>query len=379
MNPLQLGRSLALALAILTTVASTGSTQDLASLQRAMNSGEDRELDWSLTELFRIGPVIDGPAAFFRVFPWTIATDPDGRIYVLDVGDHRIAVFDRDGRHLRDIGRRGGGPGEFLRPVGLAVGADGVITVADEGKPGAVRFGTDGRVLEQRRLTLRLGPIGVTSHGLLVGERSGSDVYRLVLIADNDTTVLAETTEPGIVRFPDCPVGVPGRPFFAQTVRWATGSGAVVLNASAAYELSVYSGVEEIVRISRNIPAIEIEKRAALQTNEVRGGFEITYGSNRCKISPEELLEARGYARRMSPIFDIAMAPHGEIWVKRVRVFAGPSRIDILNLAGHYLGTVPEGFQFPTAFQTSDQFVVLRRDPDGVPFVVGYKVTRTSR
>lgn len=37
----------------------------------------------------------------------------DGRIAVADGGSGRIRLYDSAGRHLRDFGRRGGGPGEF--------------------------------------------------------------------------------------------------------------------------------------------------------------------------------------------------------------------------------------------------------------------------
>jgi hypothetical protein len=342
------------------------------------NSGEDRQLDWKLRESFRVGPAMDGPEAFFRVFPWTITTDRVGRVYVLDVGDHRVSVFGPGGRHLRDLGRRGGGPGEFLRPVGLAVGDDGVITVADEGKLGTVRFDSAGAVLEQQRLNMRLGPIGLTRRGLLVAQGNGPDLYRLVLIAEHDTTVLAEAPEPGIVRFRNCPMAVPGRPFFAQRIRWASRDDLIIVNDTTAYELSVYSGVEEVARISRAIPVVEIDERAALANSSVRGGFEIIWGSNKCKISPEELLDAQGFARRMSPVVDVAIAPSGEVWVRYLREFDGRSRIDVFSAAGHYVGTLPADTRFPTAFQSSDHFVVLQWDPDGVPLVVGYELLRNG-
>lgn len=52
-----------------------------------------------------------------------VAEDPEGRIYVLNTGDQRLAVYDAHGRFQRLIGKRGKGPGEFtsLRSV-AAVG-----------------------------------------------------------------------------------------------------------------------------------------------------------------------------------------------------------------------------------------------------------------
>lgn len=63
--------------------------------------------------------------------PTGVAYDPQGRrIYVADTAAHDIKVFDEDGRHLRTVGRRGEGPGEFNFPTHL-VFARGELYVTD--------------------------------------------------------------------------------------------------------------------------------------------------------------------------------------------------------------------------------------------------------
>ncbi len=63
--------------------------------------------------------------------PTGIAYDPQGRrIYVCDTGAHDIKVFDDDGRHLKTIGRRGEGAGEFNFPTHIAF-ARGELYVTD--------------------------------------------------------------------------------------------------------------------------------------------------------------------------------------------------------------------------------------------------------
>ena len=42
-----------------------------------------------------------------------VAVDEKGHIYVLDYGSKEVRVFDREGRHLRNMARDGEGPGEF--------------------------------------------------------------------------------------------------------------------------------------------------------------------------------------------------------------------------------------------------------------------------
>jgi hypothetical protein len=52
-------------------------------------------------------------------------------VYVLDGENNRVELFDATGRFLAKWGQRGAGLGEFSKPVGLAVGCDGAVYVAD--------------------------------------------------------------------------------------------------------------------------------------------------------------------------------------------------------------------------------------------------------
>ncbi len=58
---------------------------------------------------------------------------PDGRAVVSDGAKHRLAVFSVKNKLEDTWGRRGGAPGEFSEPAGLAADAAGRIYVADRG------------------------------------------------------------------------------------------------------------------------------------------------------------------------------------------------------------------------------------------------------
>jgi hypothetical protein len=60
------------------------------------------------------------------------APGPGGEAVVLDVGASNVRVYDRDGTPRGVLGRRGWGPGEFAAPVALATDADGRMYVLDE-------------------------------------------------------------------------------------------------------------------------------------------------------------------------------------------------------------------------------------------------------
>jgi DNA-binding beta-propeller fold protein YncE len=64
-------------------------------------------------------------------YPATIAIGPDKNIYVVDVFNSRLQVFDVSGQALVTIGSWGVTPGHLFRPKGVAVGDDGLIAVSD--------------------------------------------------------------------------------------------------------------------------------------------------------------------------------------------------------------------------------------------------------
>lgn len=78
--------------------------------------------------------VLAGPEAGLRQ-PVGIALLPgaggDGAVLVTDSGNNRIVKFDADGRVLAVWGEQGDAPGQFSRPLGLAIAPDRQVYVAD--------------------------------------------------------------------------------------------------------------------------------------------------------------------------------------------------------------------------------------------------------
>ena len=72
----------------------------------------------------------DDPYMFGRVTSvWATADE----IYVVDRAIPAVRVYDREGVFLRDIGRRGQGPGEYQQPHRVAIDGDGTVFVSDVG------------------------------------------------------------------------------------------------------------------------------------------------------------------------------------------------------------------------------------------------------
>ena len=76
-----------------------------------------------------------------------VAVAPDGRVYVVDTGNFRIQVFDRDGKFLKVFGGVGRQPGSFARPREVAVDREGRVYVSDAAFGNLQIFDADGQVL----------------------------------------------------------------------------------------------------------------------------------------------------------------------------------------------------------------------------------------
>lgn len=96
---------------------------------------------------------IGGPEFFDRMASVTV--DKKGeRIYVVDIGgvtseNHRVRVFDaQSGKHLFDFGKRGSGDGELNLPRDVAIGKDGKLYVVDGGNFRIQVFDKEGKFLK---------------------------------------------------------------------------------------------------------------------------------------------------------------------------------------------------------------------------------------
>jgi DNA-binding beta-propeller fold protein YncE len=96
---------------------------------------------------------VAGPKFFDRLSSVTVSPKGD-RLFVVDIGgvtseQHRVRVFDPiKGQHLFDIGKRGNGPGEFNLPRDAAIGKNGQIYVVDGGNFRVQVFDRDGKYLQ---------------------------------------------------------------------------------------------------------------------------------------------------------------------------------------------------------------------------------------
>jgi WD40 repeat protein len=106
------------------------------------------EITFELEEDLSIGNEYDENFLFYRIRD--IQVDADGNIYVLDSGNHRLQVFNKEGKYLHTIGKRGQGPGEFNAPTCFQLDNEtGNIFVTDNMLRKIIIFEKEGKYIDK--------------------------------------------------------------------------------------------------------------------------------------------------------------------------------------------------------------------------------------
>lgn len=121
--------------------------------------------------------------------PADTLVDRDGNIYVADgYGNNRVVKFSRDGRYIKEWGKKGTGPGEFNLPHGILEHM-GRIVVADRENDRVQAFTPEGQFLslwKKPGAPFGLIPLGA-SHWLLADGRA-----HVVKVLDTEGNVLGQ-------------------------------------------------------------------------------------------------------------------------------------------------------------------------------------------
>jgi DNA-binding beta-propeller fold protein YncE len=73
-------------------------------------------------------------AEFERLaMPSDVATGKEGQTYIVDGGNHQVAVFDATNTKITTLGMMGSEEGQLVSPLGIGVSAKGEVYVADKG------------------------------------------------------------------------------------------------------------------------------------------------------------------------------------------------------------------------------------------------------
>jgi hypothetical protein len=146
-------------------------------------------------------PAVDG---LFRQ-PTDVAWDSNGNIYITDgYINSRVAKYDRNGDWVKSWGTKGTAPGQFRLPHAIAIDRNNNIYVGDRTNHRIQVFDTDGKFL--RMFTIDVPPVagtkavnGNTPTGDRLKELIGAPNSICITSGPNQMMFVGETTFPGRV------------------------------------------------------------------------------------------------------------------------------------------------------------------------------------
>jgi len=130
-----------------------------------------------LTEDLCLGEAEGREAYMFSRISFDV--DAAGNIYVLDLKDADIRVFDAEGRFTRTIGRQGQGPGEFQSPYTVIITPGSQIFVQDGRSRLMSLFSLEGRYLKR---------VSAANHLLLLGLKIDTESNAVAVFSEFESS-----------------------------------------------------------------------------------------------------------------------------------------------------------------------------------------------
>ena len=366
----------------------------------------------TLVEEVRIG-TLEGADEYIIGDPRSIAVGEGGTIYVLDRQVPVVRAYSSDGTHLFDLGRKGGGPGEYKNPDAMATLPDGRVIVRDPGASRIAVFAPDGEFLENwhrqnsggfntsRRFYTDAAGYCYPMVLLNMGTAPWDWKYGLVPISPRgelEDTIAAPTWDFEPLQVTASREGssssrsVP----FGPGVEWTFSPlGYFVGGLSTDYRIDLFRTGAPVLRIEREwTPVPVLDEEAEERRTSIRQGMQRQYGSWRWNGPP--VPDTKPPFRGIVADFD------GRIWVRvsqpgrptmteqeareeeqrsgrRPIRFGEPIAYDVFDTQGRFLGHVrtPDTFSSePELLARGDTVWAVVRDELDVPSIVRFRMVR---
>jgi hypothetical protein len=288
-----------------------------------------------------------------------LTVDDQGLIITLDQRKPRIDVFGNDGQHLRSIGRRGQGPGEFQAPFFVALAPAGEMLVGEMNR--LTFFDREGLFLRSQDNSV--GPLAFVKYlasGDAVGTRMVMDEekprYEVALCGPDLKPKQALAFSP----MPD-----PSTKFrlFASVVRWDIANGREIVCASGEgdYRLSVFDSEGRLVRTIFKaydpVPVSDQDIARQMKQHGIQSRDEITV------------------PRSLPPISWVYADEAGRIYVSTWQrdPGSGVAVFNIFDPEGRYLCDYPIPGE-PLVFKDGKLYAIVQ-DDEGIQYLKRYAMS----
>jgi hypothetical protein len=341
---------------------------------------------WRVVEELRIGTLDGlGPDLFGQVN--ALEVDGAGRIYVIEGQSQEIRVFDAAGRHVRTIGRRGGGPEEFNQPIGMTWAPDGTLWVVDPGNNRIAVIDTAGSFSTSHYMlggfVFMPWPGGFDAHGTFYNyapDLAGQDFGLFMVRYDSLLTPIDTLRPPRFpgersyfeVRNPGGGVMRTGVPFSPRLEWQLTPQGDFWFAMTGPYELyhraAAGDTLRKVARAFEPVPVTSVDVDSAV------AGLE-WFTSQGGKVDRSLIPDVK------PAISGFLLADDGSMWVSLVtqdRKNQG-REFDVFDPEGRYLGGVGLPFAlhlYPIPIIRDGFIYGVTEDELEVPFVVRARIVK---
>ncbi|HEX9692043.1 MAG TPA: 6-bladed beta-propeller [Gemmatimonadales bacterium] len=348
---------------------------------------------WQVDEVVRIGALdVEGPAMLGQVT--AVEADAQGRLWVFEGQAQELRVFDTTGAHVRTIGRRGGGPGEFEQVIGMGWGPDGNLWLLDPSNNRFTLVDTVGTVVTTRPAiggwVMMPWPGRFDDQGFLYTYVPNPDQEDggIVMVRFDTTLTPLDTIVPPSwqgeenyfeKRSEDSWMRA-AIPYSAGLVWRLAPSGRLWFALTGEYRIfEMTADGDTILEISRDFDPLPV---TSADVDSAVAGLEwfVRQGGK---------VDRTRFPSTKPPVRQFFVDDRGRIWVASQEAGAGASRwsgeraspvLDVFDPDGRYLGKLTLPFPlsiYPTPVFRGDMVYAVSRDELDVPYVVAARIRRT--
>ncbi len=298
---------------------------------------------------------------------------PDGGFLAVSFRPVMVVLFDSQGRFARQLGREGGGPGEYQMPFGVEISGDTAMAM-DAAQSRWVRFLLDGTVLSDLRMPLAGGilgiglPVGVLSDGAFISMVPGASPGVIDTISGStfrieDKVNIWREGASGFTELLVLPgaemakrtIDLPGSGNSTIPVPVALGAASVVVAGGESiwsttgdrFELVERDGsgtVRRIVRVSREPTRVTPgyrEEYLAKRRDQVNRTMSANPSLQAARDGALRVIEQMPFAERIAPIGRMIRGTDGSLWVAEVTLEQdAPTRWTVISADGELVGTL---------------------------------------
>jgi hypothetical protein len=293
-----------------------------------------------------------------------IAVDEEEKIYILDIRECHIKVYNKNGEYLKTIGKKGQGPGEMRLPGALVFTPHQEILVNDASARKLNFFTLDGkflRAVSQTKMWLFSNPKADQKGNIIAGYMiPGQEVIYDLKKFDSQLKDLFTIFSTRLLKYPYM------NPLFPRCYWEVTGEDNIIWGFSDKYELYVLNPegklLKKILKDHTPVKITQEEKDDII--NERWGGYE--------NMPPETKLV---WNKHHNAFIFLSLDEEGRIFTRTYEKAADGKTYyyDVFDSEGKYIAKIPLKAR-PIVWKMNKLYTI-EEDEEGFQMVKRYRVS----